>query len=124
MLRRMYDGAVNYSAATAANAGVNGVLSEAIIYSNRTISMAAWMLALAQIPFIINVFWSIKNGRKAGSDNPWDSTTLEWQAPTPPPHGNFAVVPVVYRGPYEYSVPGHPRDFSPQNMPEPVSRKA
>jgi cytochrome c oxidase subunit 1 len=131
MLRRMYDGAVNYSAATNAKAleiSVEeaikaGGLSEALIYSNRTISMAAFMLALSQIPFIINLFWSIKKGQPAKSDNPWDATTLEWQTPTPPPHGNFAHSPVVYRGPYEYSVPGHASDFTPQNMPESAATK-
>lgn len=113
MIRRMYDGAVNYSAAT--NAGTIGGLSEAMIATNRTISMAAWMLALAQIPFIINVFVSIWKGKPVKNDNPWDATTIEWQTPTPPPHGNFTVVPTVVRGPYEYSVPGHARDFTPQN---------
>ena len=81
-------------------------------------SYAAWLLGLAQIPFIINFFWSIKHGNKA-SDNPWEATTLEWTLPSPPPHGNFAKVPTVYRGPYEYSVPGHPRDFIPQDEPGP-----
>jgi cytochrome c oxidase subunit I len=122
MLRRMYDGAVNYSAAT--NPGTLGGLSDAMIYSNRTISLAAFMLALAQIPFIINLFWSMKNGKPAGSDNPWHATTLEWQTPTPPPHGNFAKPITVYRGPYEYSVPGHARDYTPQNMPDAAARKA
>ena len=121
MLRRMYDGAVNYSAAT--NPDAIGGLSDAMIYSNRTISIAAWCLALAQIPFIINLFWSIKGGRKA-PENPWQATTLEWQTPTPPPHGNFDVVPSVYRGPYEYSVPGHARDFTPQNMTDAEATKA
>ena len=121
MLRRMYDGGVNYSAAT--NAEAIGGLSDAMIYSNRTISIAAWCLALAQIPFIINLFWSIRGGKKA-SDNPWGATTLEWQTPTPPPHGNFAVAPSVHRGPYEYSVPGHARDFTPQNMTEAEAVKA
>ena len=121
MLRRMYDGAVNYSAAT--NEGAIGALSDAMIYSNRTISIAAWCLAIAQIPFIINLFWSIKGGKKA-PENPWGATTLEWQTPTPPPHGNFTTIPTVYRGPYEYSVPGHARDFTPQNMPEAAAKKA
>jgi cytochrome c oxidase subunit 1 len=74
-------------------------------------------LGLVQIPFIINLFWSIKHGKKVDSDNPWDATTLEWQTATPPPHTNFPVTPHVYRGPYEYSVPGHDRDFTPQNEP-------
>jgi cytochrome c oxidase subunit 1 len=129
MIRRMYDGAVNYSAATSAeamggvaNAIAGGALTDSIIASNRTISIAAWMLGLSQIPFIINVFWSIRHGKPAGSDNPWGATTLEWQTPTPPPHGNFEVVPTVVRGPYEYSVPGHARDFTPQNMTDAVGR--
>jgi cytochrome c oxidase subunit 1 len=115
MLRRMADGATTYSAA--ANPGATGALSDSIMRSNVTISMAAWCLALAQIPFIINFFWSMKKGRPVASDNPWGSTTLEWQTPTPPPHGNFATPPRVYRGPYEYSVPGHTTDFLPQSEP-------
>ena len=62
-------------------------------------------MGLAQIPFIINFFWSIKHGEKV-NDNPWEATTLEWTAPSPPPHGNFLTTPVAYRGPYEYSLPG------------------
>lgn len=78
-------------------------------------SWGAWMLGVAQIPFIINFFMSIWAGKKV-SDNPWDSTTLEWAAPSPPPHGNFASPPVAHRGPYEYSVPGVARDFFPQHV--------
>jgi cytochrome c oxidase subunit 1 len=115
MLRRMHDGAASYS--TAVHPDTIGGLSDAIMRSNVTISMAAWSLALAQIPFIINFFWSMRYGPKAQSDNPWDATTLEWQTPTPPPHGNFATAPSVHRGPYEYSVPGHSKDFVPQNQP-------
>ncbi len=78
-------------------------------------SWGAWMLGLAQIPFIINFFISAVAGKKV-SNNPWDATTLEWLAPSPPPHGNFETVPVVYRGPYEYSVPGASEDFHPQHV--------
>ena len=80
-------------------------------------SMGAWMLGLAQLPFILNFVMSFRMGKKA-SDNPWDATTLEWAAPSPPPHGNFATPPVVYRGPYEYSVPGAKTDFFPQHVVE------
>jgi cytochrome c oxidase subunit 1 len=77
-------------------------------------SWGAWMLAVFQIPFIFNFFWSIWNGEKA-EDNVWGATTIEWAAPSPPPHGNFATVPQAYRGPYEYSVPGAATDFTPQH---------
>ncbi len=78
-------------------------------------SWGAWMLGVAQIPFIINFFMSIWGGKKV-SENPWDATTLEWAAPSPPPHGNFAEPVAVYRGPYEYSVPGQTKDFHPQHV--------
>jgi cytochrome c oxidase subunit 1 len=116
MLRRMADGGANYSTAKVPDA--IGGLSPQMMGLHTYILWAAVGLGLAQIPFIINFFWSISNGKPAGSDNPWGSTTLEWQTPTPPPHGNFATVPHVYRGPYEYSVPGHATDFTPQNQPD------
>ena len=74
-------------------------------------------LGIMQIPFIINFFWSLKHGKKVTSDNPWGATTLEWQTPTPPPHGNFDKEPEVHRGPYDYSLPGAKSDFTPQNQP-------
>jgi cytochrome c oxidase subunit 1 len=120
MIRRMSDGGANYSAAVNIKAGADviGGLSDRIMGLHIYILYAAVGLGLAQIPFIINFFWSIKNGRPAMSTNPWQSTTLEWQTPTPPPHGNFAKTPHVHRGPYEYSVPGHATDFTPQNEAE------
>ena len=115
MERRMADGGANYSAARVP--GAIDTLPGSIMELHVWILWAAMALGIAQIPFIINLFWSIKHGEKAG-DNPWHSTTLEWQTPTPPPHGNFATPPRVYRGPYEYSVPGHDTDFTPQNEPD------
>jgi cytochrome c oxidase subunit I len=90
---------------------------------NRLISFSAWGLALAQIPFFVNFFWSLRRGARVG-DNPWQATTLEWQAPSPPPHGNFTTLPRVYRAAYEYSVPGAERDFLPQSEPDPVAGTA
>jgi cytochrome c oxidase subunit 1 len=79
---------------------------------NVLISWSAWGLAIAQLPFIWNFFASLRHPKAA--ENPWQSTTLEWAAPSPPPHGNFVTPPVVYRDPYEYSAPGHSADFNPQ----------
>ena len=84
---------------------------------NKLMSYAAWGLAISQVPFILNVFLSIKGGKKVMSDNPWQATTMEWCTPTPPGHGNFLTVPVTYRGPYEYSVPGDEADYTPQWLP-------
>jgi cytochrome c oxidase subunit 1 len=122
MLRRMSDGGANYSAAVNSKAGADviGGLSDDIMALHVWILWAAIALGIAQIPFIINLFWSMKHGEKVGT-NPWNSTTLEWQTPTPPPHGNFDTPPTIYRGPYEYSVPGHAADFTPQNEPPAAS---
>jgi len=115
--RRMYDGGVTYAGANDPALGVVGV-PQIFIDMNRHISWAAWCLGLVQIPFIINFFVSLKKGKPVASDNPWGATTLEWQTPTPPPHGNFDRPMEVHRGPYEYSVPGHSPDFTPQNEVE------
>ncbi len=103
-------------------AGLNRRLYDPTFYANGAaiqdlnvlISMAAWALGAFQLVFIGNFFLSIKYGKKVG-DNPWQATTLEWATPTPPPHGNFLKEPVVYHGPYEYSVPGEAQDYLPQN---------
>jgi cytochrome c oxidase subunit 1 len=76
--------------------------------------VSALLLGVAQIPFVVNFFWSLFAGTKA-PDNPWQATTLEWTAPSPPPHLNWgAQLPTVYRGPYEYSSPEVPEDYLPQ----------
>ncbi len=78
-------------------------------------TISAVILILSQFIFIFNFFWSLKKGKKVSSDNPWNSNTLEWQTSSPPPHGNFAVYPHVYHGPYEYNHPDREEDFLPQN---------
>ncbi len=101
--RRWYDGGKYFEQITSGH-----------LWTNELISFGAWGLALSQVPFILNVFLSIKGGKKCTSDNPWGATTIEWAAPNLPPHGNFITEPVAYRGPYEYSVPGMERDYLPQ----------
>jgi len=83
---------------------------------NVVITIATILLLLGQLPFVVNFFWSLVAGPVA-EPNPWRANTLEWSAPSPPPHGNFEVVPVVYRGPYEYSHPAAPEDWLPQDRP-------
>src|SRR5215467_797781 len=78
---------------------------------------AAIITITAQLLFVINLFWSMFKGPKA-SDNPWDATTLEWTTATPPPHDNFGgKTPIVNNGPYEYGVPGAPKDYVMQTDP-------
>ncbi|EDM67709.1 putative cytochrome C oxidase [Moritella sp. PE36] len=83
---------------------------------NAGITVAALIVGVGQLIFIFNLIWSVRHG-KVSVANPWQATSLEWQTPQcPPVHGNWGDnVPVVYRWAYDYSVPGHKTDFTPQN---------
>jgi cytochrome c oxidase subunit 1 len=84
---------------------------------NTFISIAAIMAFFAQFIFLFNFVYSIFRGRRA-TENPWNSTTLEWTTPVEPGHGNWpGAIPAVYRWPYDYSKPGAPEDFIPQHIP-------
>jgi cytochrome c oxidase subunit 1 len=87
------------------------------------ITIAAMVTITAQLLFLFNLFYSIFAGEKA-SENPWHATTLEWSIPSPPPFDNFAGhLPSVYRGPYEFSIPGSTEDYIPQHLiPERVGK--
>src|ERR1044072_6532133 len=85
------------------------------------VTVASIITVAVQVVFYFNFIWSIFKGKKA-SDNPWEATTLVWTIPSPPPYDNFAgVVPTVYHGAYEFSVPGAPNDFIMQTEPEGVA---
>jgi len=104
MNRRLYDGGRAYGFLQGFDGSFTGQ------------AMSALLLAAVQIIFIVNFFWSIRHGRPA-TDNPWSATTLEWTTTSPPPHDNFAAIPTVHRGAYDYSVPGSAADFLPQTQP-------
>jgi cytochrome c oxidase subunit 1 len=85
---------------------------------NSFISIASFITFSAQFIFLLNFIFSIFLGRKA-TKNPWRSNTLEWTTPIKPAEGNWpGPLPVVYRWPYDYSVPESPEDFIPQNVPD------
>lgn len=98
--------------------GHTAFIPDSAHYLNAFITVAALIVGASQMIFFYNMIWSYLYGPKASS-NPWRATTLEWQTPdTPAAHGNWgAKLPVVYRWAYDYSVPGAPEDFIPQNVP-------
>jgi cytochrome c oxidase subunit 1 len=57
-------------------------------------TIGAYMLGLAVIVFLINVFKTLSGGERAGND-PWDGRTLEWAISSPPAHYNFLTIPTV-----------------------------
>jgi len=105
--------------------GDTAFMSESSQDLNAAITIAAIIVALAQLFFFYNIIVSYWRGKKVGG-NPWEATTLEWQTPdTPPKHGNFGPeLPVVYRWAYDYGVPGAADDYIPQNVPPKDVKKA
>jgi cytochrome c oxidase subunit 1 len=75
---------------------------------NDWVSISAFCLGGSILIFVINFVWSTVIVRTREVGNPWRSRGLEWQVSSPPPPGNFAHVPVVLSGPYEYGTPGAP----------------
>jgi cytochrome c oxidase subunit I len=88
---------------------------------NQFMTWCAILMVGSQVIFIMNFVYSIFFGPPAGR-NPWHSNTLEWQAPSPPGHGNFDFQPVIYRGPYEYGSPEVDTDYYPQTQPPPQNQ--
>jgi len=125
--RRWYNGGLSFPMTTEKPFIEGGTFFSKLLNNGEVITLrdlnvlmtyGALLLAVSQVPFVINFFGSLLFGRKIKDDNPWGATTLEWATPTPPPHGNFTTEPIAYKGPYEYSVPGDKHDFSPQWEPD------
>jgi len=87
------------------------------------ITLSAFLIFLGGLVMAYNMLRSIAAGPRADR-NPWRGTTLEWSTDSPPPHHNWhGEIPEVYRGPYEYSVPGAPQDYLPQWEPAPAGAR-
>jgi len=72
---------------------------------NDWVSISAFCLGGSMLIFIFNFCMSTVVWRKKAPQNPWNSRGLEWQIPSPPPAENFAHIPVILSGPYEYGDP-------------------
>jgi cytochrome c oxidase subunit I len=71
----------------------------------------------AQGVFLFNFLWTLLHGERVKEANPWRATTLEWSVASSPSPDDFgAREPVVYRGAYEFGVPGVAEDFIPQHV--------
>ena len=65
-------------------------------------TIGSWILITGLILIFTNLFHALRKGEKA-KDNPWGGATLEWQIPSPPPIENFEKIPIVGKGPYDYT---------------------
>ena len=119
MLRRMSDGGANYSAAVNSRAGADviGGLSD-VHHGDCTRGFCGARCAWASRKFRSS---SICSGASSTAKKSERQSVGCHDARMADAHAaaarKFHHTPRVYRGPYEYSVPGHATDFTPQNEP-------
>jgi heme/copper-type cytochrome/quinol oxidase subunit 1 len=63
-------------------------------FLNMLSSVGAFILAVSVLPFLLNVWVTMRNGKKVGP-NPWDGMTLEWATESPPLEHNFEFLPPI-----------------------------
>ena len=61
---------------------------------NLAATIGGFVIAVSILPFLWNVFISLRNGKIAG-DDPWEANTLEWATTSPPPPYNFDRLPEI-----------------------------
>jgi cytochrome c oxidase subunit 1 len=82
--------------------GLDGMVRRIADYSpnagwtelNLVSSIGAFIIALSILPFLWNVFVTLRGPQNA-PDDPWDAYTLEWATTSPPPVYNFDSLPPV-----------------------------
>lgn len=68
----------------------------------RISTVGSWIMVAGILLLLANLILSLRRGEKA-SANPWGGQTLEWTVSSPPPTENFHKIPMVTKGPYDYS---------------------
>ena len=68
---------------------------------NELSTIGSWILGVGMFVMAINLLRGLFNGEKA-PQNPFNSLSLEWQVPSPPPHENFEEIPHVNDWTYGY----------------------
>src|SRR4029078_8556089 len=61
---------------------------------NLLATIGRFIIAASILPFLWNVFISLRNGKVAG-DDPGEGNTLEWATSSPPPPYNFDRLPEI-----------------------------
>jgi cytochrome c oxidase subunit 1 len=82
-------------------------------------SIGSGLLGLSTLPFLWNVWRTLRHGKKVGN-NPWGGHTLEWATPSPPPPGNFVDPLPPIRSERPVWDADHPEHRSPKHSRTPA----
>jgi cytochrome c oxidase subunit I len=66
-------------------------------------SISAFVLGVSMLVFLANLVYSLVIARIPAAENPWRSSSVEWQTTSPPPPHNFDRIPVI-GDPHDYGV--------------------
>jgi cytochrome aa3-600 menaquinol oxidase subunit I len=59
-------------------------------------TIGAYLMGIGFLFIVWQILYSIRHGERDVTGDPWDGRTLEWSLPSPPPHYNFARIPIVH----------------------------
>lgn len=68
-------------------------------------TIGAYINAFGYSFALFNLLWSFAFSKVKAGDNPYESLSLEWKTPSPPPHDNFTEPVVVTEWTYGYGTP-------------------
>jgi len=69
---------------------------------NRMSTVGAFVLAAGLVFALWSLLVSLRRDGPRAPPNPWGAASLEWAAPSPPPHDNFEAPPPVGK-PYDFT---------------------
>jgi cytochrome c oxidase subunit 1 len=83
--------------------GLDGMIRRVADYSanagwaewNFLSTVGAFLIAASVLPFLWNVFITLRKPVRDAGDDPWEGYTLEWATTSPPPVHNFDAIPAV-----------------------------
>jgi cytochrome c oxidase subunit 1 len=85
---------------------------------NMLATIGGFTIAVSMVPFLWNVFVSLRSGKLAG-DDPWEGNTLEWGTSSPPPPYNFDHLPEIRSERPLFDL-RHGRTHAGATMPDPA----
>ncbi|MEU7693401.1 cytochrome c oxidase subunit I [Microbispora hainanensis] len=70
--------------------------SDGFTWMHQVSSLGAFLLGLSTLPFLYNIWWTVRHGEKVTVNDPWGhANSLEWATSCPPPRHNFLSMPSI-----------------------------